>query len=140
MKNCVFCNALKNPLMKDYQIFYSDNDYLAMIVSHPETKGHFILFPRSHFSEMSEMVDSGKFFEKAVELAEYAIMLLGAKAYVLKLNNKIFKLDDDPLHVGHIHIHIVPRYTKDDLKSGVLKPATKEELSVMKDRLIKLQS
>lgn len=80
-----------------------------MKVLHPETSGHFIVYPRLHLSEMLEMNDRGKFFELVVELAEKFTDLWGAKAYVLKLNNNIYKLENDPMHVGHIHMHVVPR-------------------------------
>lgn len=118
MNNCIFCQIVGNPSKESQRIIYEDNKYLGMLVSHPETNGHIIIFPKAHMEEMSEMSDAGEFFELAVELAEKLTEKLAAKAYVLKLNNKIYKLEDDPLHVGHIHIHVVPRFVKDKMKEN----------------------
>jgi diadenosine tetraphosphate (Ap4A) HIT family hydrolase len=64
------------------------------------------------------MQDKGELLETACMWAEKLIEPLDAKAYVLKLNNNLFKLEDDALHVGHVHMHIVPRYSPDDQPDG----------------------
>ncbi|OGD81337.1 hypothetical protein A2572_02345 [Candidatus Collierbacteria bacterium RIFOXYD1_FULL_40_9] len=115
MKNCVFCEIGGNPEVEAKRIIYSDNFYVGMRVLHPESEGHFILFPKLHYSEMSQIGNAGKFFEKVVELAEKQVKELGASAYVLKLNNNVYKLENDPMHVGHIHMHVVPRYAESKL-------------------------
>jgi len=112
MKKCVFCQIVANQEVESHRIIYSDNEYVAMLDLHPISKGHFIVFPKKHFSEIKKFPSKGKFFELAVSLAEKEIKRLGAKAYFLKLNNNIFKLEDDPLHVGHIHMHVVPKFIK----------------------------
>ena len=124
MMNCVFCNISKDSSNEEYRIIYLDKKYIAMLVSRPESKGHFILFPRRHCSELIEMRDKATFFELAIKLAEEKTKMLNAGAYTLKLNNNVFKLNKDPLHVGHIHIHIIPRYFQND--SIVDKPNMKD--------------
>lgn len=114
MKNCIFCQIGLNPALESHRVIYRDDKYLAMLVLHPETKGHFIVFPKTHSSELLEMTDRGEFFELVVELAEKFMKKAKAKAYVLKLNNKLYKLEDNPMHVGHIHMHVVLRYMADD--------------------------
>lgn len=111
MNNCVFCRIASNPESERGRIFFENEEYLGMQVLHPETKNHFIVFPKSHASEMLEMPDKGGFFELVVKLAEEKIIEYGAKAYVLKLNNNIYKLENDPMHVGHIHMHVIPRWS-----------------------------
>lgn len=137
MKNCIFCQISENPTEESYRIFYSDENFLGMLVSHPETRGHFILFPKTHYSELSELKGKGAFFELAIKLAEEKTNKLNAKAYVLKLNNKLFKLEDNPLHVGHIHIHVIPRYFPNDSElNRVIKLADKEDLLGIKNEIL----
>lgn len=113
MKNCVFCQIAGNPSSENQRIIYTDSKYLGMLVAQPESNGHFIVFPKKHVAEMSELSDPGEFFELVVRLAESVAVELGAKAYVIKLNNNIYKLENDPLHVGHIHTHVIPRFVQD---------------------------
>jgi diadenosine tetraphosphate (Ap4A) HIT family hydrolase len=136
MKNCIFCQIGSDQSGEDYRIIYADKNYIAMLVSHPETVGHFIVFPRAHYSEMSEMTDPGAFFEKVLKLAEEKIKKIEAKAFTLKLNNNLYKLEsDNPLHVGHIHMHVVPRFSKGDNASLPPDQATRESLEEIKNRL-----
>lgn len=93
-----------------YRVIYSDDKYLALLVLYPENRGHFIVIPKDHFSQISEVPNQGELFELVLRLAEKNIPLLKAKAFVLKMNNNIYKLDPNPLHIGHVHVHIVPQY------------------------------
>ncbi len=135
MKKCVFCQIVKEQTKQKYRIFYTDSKYITMLVSNPETRGHFILFPKAHFSQIAKLSNKEKFFELAVKLAEEKTAKLGAKAYSLKLNNKLFLLDDNPLHVGHIHIHIIPRYAKDDFDTKIPDRASVKLLSEVKSQI-----
>lgn len=111
---CPFCRILSGQEAQRDRIFYEDGRYVAMLVRQPRSRGHFIVFPKAHRSQLSEMKNEfGVFFSKVHELAEDATQKLGAPAYELKLNNNIYLLEDDPDHVGHIHMHVVPRYTPD---------------------------
>lgn len=112
MKKCIFCQIAGNQETERDRIIFSDNEYIAMLDLHPVSKGHFIVFPKKHFSEIKEFQNKGKYFELVVELAEKETKRLGAKAYFMKLNNNVYKLDNDPLHVGHIHMHVVPKFIK----------------------------
>lgn len=124
-KRCVFCEVVDGRDSQVKRVIKESDDFMAMLVSHPVTEGHFIVFPKEHFSEILDMKDlAEKMIRITIKWAEEMTARLKAKAYVLKLNNKLYKLEDDPLHVGHVHMHVVPRYTKSDLKdSKVLKEA-----------------
>lgn len=137
MKNCVFCEMIENPQLEEYRTVFSNKKYVCILVSNPETKGHVVLFPKTHFSELSQMKDSSELFKLAIKLAEDVTKRLNAKAYVLKVNNKVFMLDDNPLHVGHIHVHVIPRYSKND-SNNIMPPiaATKESLRKIKSDLL----
>lgn len=121
---CVFCQIVKGENFQKERVIRDDDNFVAMLVSHPETKGHFIVFPKKHFCELIKMKRQvGKLMEVTTKWAEEMVGVLEAKAYVLKLNNGLYKLEDDPLHVGHIHMHVVPRYLKEDKVGGKLTEA-----------------
>lgn len=135
MINCIFCKMVGGSVDNRHQVIYEDNKYVGMLVSHPETNGHFIVFTKEHFSELSEVTERGKLFEKTIELAESITPKLSATAYVIKINNNVYRLDDNPLHVGHIHLHVIPKYEVNKKDVPPL-PATRSDLNDMKNRLI----
>ncbi len=120
MINCIFCKIANNPETESYRIFYSDAKYFAMFGTVPETAGHFIVVTKKHYSQVSEMSNHEDYFKKAIALAEANIKKLNAKAYTVKFNNNVYLLERGVGHVGHLHIHIIPKYLKKTIK--VIKP------------------
>lgn len=112
MNNCIFCNIAGNPVSEDYRIFYSDTDYYAMLTLTPETPGHFLVIPNKHYSEVSKMKNYEDYFKKAITLAETKIKKINAEAYTIKFNNNVYLLEKGVGHVGHLHIHVIPKYSK----------------------------
>lgn len=108
--NCAFCEIMTAHESHSDRILYQDESLAAMFVNQPVSEGHFIVFPKSHTPELSAFEGNlGEFFEKTVALAEEVVPSLNARAYVLKLNNRVFQVEeDDPGHVGHIHMHVMP--------------------------------
>lgn len=129
VEDCPFCRIVERPQDESHRIIEETEDFLAMLVTHPQTRGHFIVYPKRHVSELALMQDSvGRLMETAVGLAERVTRNLGAKAYVLRLNNKLFALEDNPMHVGHIHLHVVPRYLPDEISGEKPQPVSLSEL------------
>jgi histidine triad (HIT) family protein len=116
MNSCVFCNILSGTDPQSERLIYRDERWAALVVLHPETYGHFIVFPITHYSTLNEMGEElGALIMKTHALAERAIFALRASAYYLKVNNNVFRLEKaNPRHVGHVHMHVVPRYSTSD--------------------------
>lgn len=111
--NCVFCQSRKTD---SFRVFYEDDLFYGMLVLHPVTYGHAIIVPKKHYSNLASM---GKLLPKMMQvaqvIAERNIKKLKAKAYTLKVNNNVYLLEKgDTMHVGHIHVHIIPRYSPND--------------------------
>ncbi len=121
MKSCDFCKIAGNVKEESYRIIYEDEVFVAMLVNQPESKGHFIVFPRIHFSNLNEYIDRRLLFERTIVLAEEFINKLGTGAYTMKLNNKLYEIDDNPRHVGHVHLHVIPRYQDKFLINSALE-------------------
>lgn len=135
MKTCVFCQIAQSPESEEYRII-SNNKFIAMLVSHPETRGHFIVFPKSHASEIKQVPNKLELFKTTIKQAEKVVKKLKAPAYTLKVNNNVYALGDDPLHIGHVHVHIIPRYTQKDTKSRKPTEAQKETLVEIKKQIL----
>jgi len=135
-KDCVFCNVASDINLEKERKLFENKDFLAMLVLFPKTDGHFIVLPKNHASELNEMREKlGEFFEITYQWAEVVKKKLDAKAYILKLNNKIFEIEDSRFHVGHIHMHVVPRYKKEEVKR-VLKKVSRSNLKKVKDLIL----
>lgn len=113
---CIFCAISKREDAQSTRVIYSDGVWEALLVQHPATYGHFIIFPRNHYISLHSMgVLAGDLTIKAVQLAEEVIKRLKASGYYLKANNNIYTIEHtNTSHVAHIHMHIVPRYSIDD--------------------------
>ncbi len=135
MKDCVFCKISNDTESEEYRIISSSGDCIVMLVSHPETPGHFIVFPKNHYSEVGEVKEIGKFWSEVTSLAEQLTKKLDAKAYTLKMNNRLYKLENNLLHVGHIHAHVIPRYAKTDPMNSAPIAANKVDLAKLRARL-----
>lgn len=124
LSNCVFCQIGKGEDRVSTRIISNQEDTIALLVLHPQTRGHFIVFPQNHFSNLEEAGElMSSLILKTITLASRVTHILNAPAYVLRINNKVYELEDDPRHIGHIHIHVIPRYTsRDNISSDPLEP------------------
>lgn len=135
-KKCIFCNINKNNNLNS-SIIFQKKGIVVLLVSTPESPGHVVVFPEKHYSELAQMGKyAGTFFENCITLAENLSQYLNANAYIMKLNNKVFMLENDPMHVGHIHMHVIPRYKKKSGKNLEYKSET--EILKLSKRLRRL--
>lgn len=132
----IFTKIMKNPEEFDHQILKIEKDYLIMLSRDPLTVGHSLVIPRIEYNDLSEIKDLGKFFEKTYEWAITVTTRLNASAYTLKINNKLYLLEDVG-HVNHLHFHIIPRYSsKDNVLVEHPESLSVEELRSIKRRIV----
>jgi diadenosine tetraphosphate (Ap4A) HIT family hydrolase len=129
MSKCPFCRIIKKPETEKYRIISTEENCIVMLTLNPETRGHLLVFPKKHFDKISDIPNSGQLFERVVDMAEEAVKKLGAPAYTIKMNNQLFLLEKDKLHVGHIHFHVIPRYSSGEMKNPPPDKATPTDLS-----------
>lgn len=117
---CIFCEIAQRPEEEMVRIIEFKHDFYAMYVLTPESYGHFIVVPIKHFAELNDMKND-YFSQYTLEIKWLASRItddLGADAYVLKINNKVFLLNEsDKNHVGHIHCHVIPCYKEDRISN-----------------------
>lgn len=134
MSNCVFCNL---GLLNKVQVLEANKDYVLMLSSNPQTKGHMLVVPGIHASALKELEKDmvGLLFAKAIEYGEVLMKKLEAKAYIIKVNNKLYELEKGEGHISHIHIHIIPRYRADEILSTRPKNASIASLKEIRENL-----
>ena len=109
---CIFCKIINGDIPS--KKVYEDEDILAILDISQATKGHTLVLPKKHFDNLLT-IDNGvylKVMEKAKMLAEKIVPNLGAKgANILNNCNEVAGQS-----VMHFHVHILPRYNKEELK------------------------
>jgi len=109
-KGCIFCLA-KTGKSKDHVIFKTRFS-IAMLNIYPYNNGHMLISPLRHIRDISQMreneiLDLFKCLNKAKSLLQ---KVLSPQGYNIGLN---FTRVAGAGIVGHLHLHIVPRWVGD---------------------------
>lgn len=107
--NCLFCNLAKGkvPAVK----LYEDEDTLAFLDIHPNTRGHALVIPKAHHENIY-----------GLPVETFARTMMTVQRVAIALKNA---LDADGINVvmnnesaagqmiWHAHVHIIPRTNED---------------------------
>ena len=109
---CIFCK-IANGEIPSYKV-YEDNDFLAFLDLSQTTKGHTLIIPKKHYSNLLEVN-----FEELSNL--FNIVQKISKAIQKTTNATGFNILNNcgtsaGQTVMHFHIHIIPRYDYDNFK------------------------
>ena len=108
---CIFCKIINGKIPS--KKVYEDENTLAILDISQATKGHTLVLPKKHYTNLLEMSDN-----------DYNNVMLVAKKLAKKITNDLNAegvniLNNCGLAAGqtvmHFHVHIIPRYNKDDL-------------------------
>ncbi len=107
--DCIFCKIVAGEI-PSYKV-WEDDQVLAFLDIHPCTKGHTVMIPKKHFTELSEM-----------STADWEAVARGLQA-VLERVQSVLKPDGVNIAinngkaagqaVGHTHWHFLPRWEGD---------------------------
>jgi len=109
VENCIFCkHVINNP---DSLTIYKDDEVVVFLDKFPRTKGHLLVAPAKHEADFHAIPPDTrtKIFEK-VSLFCDILKTYGAKG--INLGSNIGAMAGQ--QVPHFHIHVIPRYEKDD--------------------------
>ena len=123
-EDCIFCKIAKGeiPCMK----IAETKDFLAFLDIKPISKGHTLIIPKHHCENIldfpkSEESDFVEFIKKVSAQVKKGV---SADAFNLGMNNGA----EAGQVVFHSHMHIIPRFKGDGLRSWPNKDVSKEEL------------
>ena len=128
MGDCIFCKIANGEIPA--ATIYEDEDFLVILDLGPATRGHALIFPKTHAANIYEMPDElvGKAMILAKKMAARMTQALGCDGFNVVQNNG----EAAGQTVFHFHMHLIPRYEKDGAmvswKPGKLTDETREEL------------
>ena len=110
--NCIFCK-LANGVFPTNSI-YEDDDFNVILDASPATKGHALILPKEHYANIYEIDEEllGKAAKLAKKIITHEKEVLGCDGYNIVQNNG----EVAGQTVFHFHMHLIPRYGKDENK------------------------
>jgi histidine triad (HIT) family protein len=107
---CVFCRVVRGELSA--HVVYDDALSMAFLDHRPLFPGHTLVIPRAHVPTLIDLPAEAlaPFFAVVQVLAGAVERALGADGSFVAVNNRISQ------SVPHLHVHVVPRRSKDGLK------------------------
>ena len=106
--DCIFCKIVNGDI-PSYKL-YEDDKIVAFLDNTQGTKGHTLVIPKTHYSNIYEIDDevSGYIHSKVPMIAR-ALKKAFNPIGINVLNN-----NEKPLQsVFHYHVHLIPRYSND---------------------------
>jgi len=136
MTNCVFCKIIEGEL-PSAQV-YEDDDVLVFLDIAPVNKGHCLVVPKEHYIDALDTPPDvmAKVIQVAQKVGDALIKGVGAEGFNIGMNNK--KAAGQV--VFHLHVHVIPRFTKDGLQLWPGKSYQEGELETIKKKLITCKS
>jgi histidine triad (HIT) family protein len=130
-ETCIFCKVIKKKI-PSYKVYEDEKVYAFLDIS-PITKGHTLIVPKKHSTDMTELSDedAAELINKAKALIPKIVKAVGAIGANFATNCK----KESGQAVFHTHFHIIPRWDQKELPSWPHKNASKEELTDVKNKI-----
>lgn len=127
-ENCIFCKIAAGDIPS--ATIYEDDDFRVILDIEPASKGHALILPKEHYANLYELPD--ELAAKALVVAKNVISkmtdIVGCDGYNVLQNNG----ETAGQTVFHFHMHLIPRYEKDDVtiswKQGTITEELREEI------------
>ena len=133
MKKCPFCNA-KN--IKQHEIIYEDKNYLVFFSKKPVTLGHTLVIPKKHVKFILTLSD--KELDGLFELVKKTAKIIHKtlKPDGLDIGTNYGRMAGQS--IGHLHIHVIPRYTGDFTFLQIVSKSVNPYSSILKNEEAKI--
>jgi histidine triad (HIT) family protein len=112
MQDCVFCQIIKGEI--PCHKIYEDDKVLIFLDIHPIKPGHSLVVPKKHFENFASTDNEYLFavMAAAKKIAPAIMTAVKAPAFNLTTANGA----ESGQSVFHLHFHIIPRFSKTELK------------------------
>lgn len=132
--DCIFCKIANGEIPS--ATVYEDSICRVILDVNPANKGHALIIPKEHFDNIYSMdaETAAKIFTMATEVAKAQKAELNPDGLNILQNNG----EAAGQTVFHFHMHLVPRYIKDNVTmTWIPGKADTEELSALSKALRK---
>ena len=130
--DCIFCKIAAGEIPS--RKIYEDNDLIAIMDLSPTSKGHSLIIPKEHYTNIYEEI-AGKVMKTAKKLATKMTVALNCDGFNLLQNNG----ETAGQTMFHFHMHLIPRYK--DADNNMLKftsvSFSDEEMDAIREQIIK---
>ena len=134
-ENCIFCKIAAGEIPS--RKIYEDNDLIAIMDLSPTSKGHSLIIPKEHYTNIYDIDEeiAGKVMKTAKKLATKMTVALNCDGFNLLQNNG----ETAGQTMFHFHMHLIPRYK--DADNNMLKftsvSFSDEEMDAIREQIIK---
>ena len=113
---CIFCDIIDHKIPS--KVVYEDDNVLAILDISQVTYGHTIVMPKKHVANILE-ADSETVKQCAEVISNLSKRIVHAtKAEGCNVLNNCGEVAGQTVH--HLHFHIIPRYSTDDVNSYLI--------------------
>lgn len=133
--DCIFCKIAAGEIPS--RKIYEDNDLIAIMDLSPTSKGHSLIIPKEHCTNIYDIDEdiAAKVMKTAKKLATKMTVALNCDGFNLLQNNG----ETAGQTMFHFHMHLIPRYK--DADNNMLKftsvSFSDEEMDAIRDQIIK---
>jgi histidine triad (HIT) family protein len=107
--NCIFCKIIAGEISA--RVIMQNEKAMALLDAFPLAAGHTLVIPKSHYAKVQQMSeqDAAAVFDMVWKLAGAVETASQVNASTIAIHNG----SDAGQEVPHVHVHIVPRKTRD---------------------------
>ena len=104
MGDCIFCRIASGEIPAE--IVYESNNFIAFPDAHPKCKGHTLIIPKKHFTNILDLPDSsGSELIETIKKVATIRLKQGAGGFNIIINTG----KEAGQVVMHLHVHLLPR-------------------------------
>ncbi|MFB6167209.1 MAG: HIT family protein [Candidatus Nanohaloarchaea archaeon] len=108
-RDCVFCSIIDGEIPS--HTVYEDENVVAFLDANPVSKGHTLVVPKEHVETIQEAEGMDYMWDALVEVAAAVEEAFKPGGINIDQNNGEMAGQE----VFHMHFHVTPRYTGDEL-------------------------
>ncbi|MBS3141517.1 HIT family protein [Candidatus Woesearchaeota archaeon] len=113
MNDCIFCKIANKEIPS--LIVYEDTKTMAFLDISPINKGHVLVIPKKHFVNLLD-VDK-EYLNAVMQTSQKVTKAVKEAVNADGLNVSINNFKEAGQAVFHLHVHIIPRFKNDGLKT-----------------------
>ncbi len=133
--SCLFCKIAEKKI--GAAVIYEDEGAVAFLDIHPRAPGHTLVIPKAHVSKLTDLADPEitPLFLAAKRVAKMLEKSLSPDGLTIGINQG----EASGQVVGHLHVHLLPRFFNDGGGSvqSVVESVGKESIEEMAAKIRK---
>jgi histidine triad (HIT) family protein len=110
MDDCVFCKIIEGEI-PSHKV-YEDENTVAFLDANPTSKGHTLVVPKKHVETIHEASEMSYMWKSLVKVGNAVKDAFDPEGLNISQNNGEVAGQE----VMHMHFHVTPRYTGDEIE------------------------